>query len=187
HGPGRRACRCGSWLALPLTWGGFVHGMSRSLLEAVMTSRPPHSHMLAALAEAEAAGARGEVPIGAVVASADGTVLGRAGNRTRELADPTAHAETLAIRQACATTGSERLDNADLYVTLEPCAMCAAAISFARVRRLYFGATDPKGGAVEHGPRFFAQATCHHAPEVIGGLSEAKAGALLKQFFASRR
>ena len=117
-----------------------------------MTPRPPQSHMLAALAEAEAAGARGEVPVGAVVVGADGRVLGRAGNRTRELADPTAHAEMLAIRQACAAQGSERLDGADIYVTLEPCPMCAAAISFARIRRLYWGAGDPKGGGVEHGP-----------------------------------
>jgi tRNA(adenine34) deaminase len=143
--------------------------------------------MLAALAEAEAAAARGEVPIGAVVVSAEGTVLGRAGNRTRELADPTAHAEMLAIRQACATTGSERLDAADLYVTLEPCAMCAAAISFARIRRLYFGAGDPKGGGVEHGSRVFSQPTCHYAPEVYGGIEESRAAALLRDFFARRR
>ena len=152
-----------------------------------MTSRLPHRHMLAALAEAEAAGSRGEVPIGAVVVSAEGTVLGRAGNRTRELADPTAHAEMLAIRQACAATGSERLDNADLYVTLEPCAMCAAAMSFARIRRLYFGAGDPKGGGVEHGARIFSQPTCHHAPEVYGGIEESRAAALLRAFFEHRR
>ena len=152
-----------------------------------MTSRPAESHMLAALAEAEAAGGRGEVPVGAVVAAADGRVLARAGNRTRELADPTAHAEMLAIRQACATQKSERLDGADLYVTLEPCPMCAAAISFARIRRLYFGAADPKGGGVEHGPRIFSQPTCHHAPEVYGGIEEVRAGALLRQFFADRR
>jgi len=140
-----------------------------------------------ALAEAEEARELGEVPIGAVVVSADGEVLARAGNRTLALRDPTAHAELLAIRAACAKLGSERLIGCDLYVTLEPCAMCAAAISFARIRRLYFGATDPKGGAVEHGPRFFTQATCHHAPEIIGGLSESKAALLLKQFFARRR
>ncbi len=143
--------------------------------------------MALALDEAERARDLGEVPIGAVVVNAEGEVLARAGNRTIAMRDPTAHAELLAIRAACAKLGSERLTECDLYVTLEPCAMCAAAISFARIRRLYFGAADPKGGAVEHGPRFFAQATCHHAPEVIGGLSEAKAGALLKQFFASRR
>jgi len=152
-----------------------------------MTSRPPQSHMLAALAEAEAAGARGEVPVGAVVVGADGSVLGRAGNRTRELADPTAHAEMLAIRQACAAQGSERLDGADLYVTLEPCPMCAAAISFARIRRLYWGAGDPKGGGVEHGARIFSQPTCHHAPELYGGFEEARAAALLRDFFARRR
>ncbi len=114
-------------------------------------------------------------------------MLGRAGNRTRELADPTAHAEMLAIRQACAASGSERLDNADLYVTLEPCAMCAAAMSFARIRRLYFGAADPKGGGVEHGARVFSQPTCHHAPEVYGGIEESRAAALLRAFFESRR
>jgi tRNA(Arg) A34 adenosine deaminase TadA len=140
-----------------------------------------------AFAEAEAAGLRGEVPIGAVVVRASGEVLARAGNRTLELRDPTAHAELLAIREACARLGSERLIDCDLYVTLEPCAMCAAAISFARFRRLYFGAADPKGGAVEHGPRFFAQPTCHHAPEIYGGIGEARAGELLKRFFAARR
>ena len=152
-----------------------------------MTSRSAQSHMLAALAEAEAAGVRGEVPVGAVVVAADGAVLARAGNRMRELADPTAHAEMLAIRQACAAQKSERLDGADLYVTLEPCPMCAAAISFARIRRLYFGAGDPKGGGVEHGARIFSQPTCHHAPEVYGGIEEVRAGALLRDFFARRR
>ena len=152
-----------------------------------MTSRPAQSHMLAALAEAEAAGARGEVPVGALVVGADGLVLGRAGNRTRELADPTAHAELLAIRQACAAVASERLDDADLYVTLEPCPMCAAAISFARIRRLYWGAGDPKGGGVEHGARIFSQPTCHHAPELYGGFEEMRAAALLREFFARRR
>jgi tRNA(adenine34) deaminase len=140
-----------------------------------------------ALAEAEAARELGEVPIGAVVISASGEVLASAGNRTLTLRDPTAHAELLAIRAACAKLGSERLVDCDLYVTLEPCAMCAAAISFARVRRLYFGAGDPKGGAIEHGPRFFRQPTCHHAPEVIGGVDETRAAALLKDFFAARR
>jgi tRNA(Arg) A34 adenosine deaminase TadA len=143
--------------------------------------------MLAALAEAEAAAVRGEVPVGAVIVAADGAVLAKAGNRTRELADPTAHAELLAIRQACQALGSERLGDADIYVTLEPCPMCAAAISFARLRRLYFGAGDPKGGGVEHGPRIFSQPTCHHAPEVYGGIEEVRAGALLQQFFESRR
>lgn len=141
------------------------------------------------LAFAEAISARdlGEVPIGAVVVSAAGEVLASAGNRTLALHDPTAHAELLAIRAACAKLDSERLVGCDLYVTLEPCAMCAAAISFARIRRLYFGAPDPKGGAVEHGLRFFAQATCHHAPEVIGGLGESQAASLLRGFFARRR
>jgi len=140
-----------------------------------------------ALEEAEAARARGEVPIGAAVVGSDGAVLASAGNRTLELRDPTAHAELLAIREACAKLGTERLIDCDLYVTLEPCAMCAAAISFARIRRLYFGASDPKGGAVEHGPRIFQQPTCHHAPEVYGGIGETAAANLLKDFFAARR
>ena len=143
--------------------------------------------MLTALAEAEAAAARGEVPVGAVIVAADGAVLAKAGNRTRALSDPTAHAELLAIREACQALGSERLGDADIYVTLEPCPMCAAAISFARLRRLYFGAGDPKGGAVEHGARIFSQPTCHHAPEVYGGIEEVRAGALLQAFFAARR
>lgn len=142
--------------------------------------------MAEALAEANAAGARGEVPVGAVVVS-DGAIVARAGNRTRELSDPTAHAEVLAIRAACAQTGSERLTGMDIYVTLEPCALCAAAISFARLRRLYFGAEDPKGGAVVNGPRFFGQATCHHAPDVYGGLSEVESAEILRGFFAERR
>ena len=140
-----------------------------------------------AMVEAERARELGEMPIGAVIVGADGAVLVKAGNRTLALRDPTAHAELLAIREACAKLGSERLSGCDLYVTLEPCAMCAAAISFARIRRLYFGASDPKGGAVEHGPRFFTQPTCHHAPEVIGGIGETRAAALLKQFFVERR
>ena len=140
-----------------------------------------------ALQEARDAELLGEVPIGAVVVSALGEVVARAGNRTLAMRDPTAHAELLAIREACARLGSERLVDCDLYVTLEPCAMCAAAISFARIRRLYFGAADPKGGSVEHGPRFFRQPTCHHAPEIIGGIGESEASALLKAFFAARR
>jgi tRNA(Arg) A34 adenosine deaminase TadA len=143
--------------------------------------------MLAALAEAEAAGERGEVPVGAVIVGGDGKILARAGNRTRELNDPTAHAEMLAIRAACSAIKSERLTGADLYVTLEPCPMCAAAISFARIRRLYFGAGDPKGGGVEHGPRIFSQPSCHHAPEVYGGIAEARSARLLQAFFARRR
>jgi tRNA(adenine34) deaminase len=144
--------------------------------------------MSLALAEAERAAARGEVPVGAVIVDgASGAVLAASGNEVEARADPTAHAELLAIRAAAAARGSPRLDNCDLYVTLEPCAMCAAAISFARLRRLYFGAADAKGGAVEHGGRFFAQATCHHAPEVYGGIDEARAAALLTRFFAARR
>jgi tRNA(Arg) A34 adenosine deaminase TadA len=139
-----------------------------------------------ALAEAGAAAARGEVPVGAVVVR-DGAVLAAAGNRPRELCDPSAHAEMLAIRAACAAIGDERLVGCDLYVTLEPCPMCAAAISFARIRRLYFGAPDPKGGAVENGVRLFGQPTCHHAPEVYGGIREGEAAALLKGFFGERR
>ncbi len=142
--------------------------------------------MTVAFEEARAAEARGEAPIGAAVACG-GAVIARAGNRTRELADPTAHAEVLAIREAAATLRSERLVDCDLYVTLEPCAMCAGAISHARVRRLYYGAPDPKGGAVDHGPRLFGQPTCHHAPEVIGGLRETEAADLLRAFFAARR
>jgi tRNA(adenine34) deaminase len=144
------------------------------------------SFMDIAIEEARAAQARGEVPIGAVV-TAQGCVLARTGNRTRELNDPTAHAELLAIRAACQRTGSERLPGADLYVTLEPCAMCAAAISFARIRRLYFATEDEKGGGVVHGARFFSLATCHHAPEVYEGIGRERASAMLKAFFASRR
>jgi tRNA(Arg) A34 adenosine deaminase TadA len=140
-----------------------------------------------ALFEAKAAADRGEVPVGAVVVSPSGEVLGRAGNRTLELKDPTAHAEILAIREAAAKLQSERLKGCDLYVTLEPCAMCAAAISFARIRRLYFGADDPKMGAVENGPRFFQQPTCHHAPDVYGGIGERVSADLLTRFFSTRR
>ena len=142
--------------------------------------------MSIALDEARAAAARGEVPVGCVIVRGD-TVIARAGNRTVADKDPTAHAEMLAIRAAAAALGSERLTDCDLYVTLEPCAMCAAAMSFARIRRLYFGAADPKGGAVENGVRFFAQPTCHHRPEVYGGIGESEAAALLREFFAARR
>ena len=146
------------------------------------------SFMDTALDEARSAAERGEVPVGAVLADgATGKILARAGNCTEELKDPTAHAEMLVIRAAATQEGLKRLQDADLYVTLEPCAMCAAAISFARLRRLYFGASDPKGGAVEHGPRFFAQSTCHHRPEVYGGIGERAAGDLLKAFFRMRR
>ena len=143
--------------------------------------------METALAEARAAGARGEVPVGAVVVAPDGRVVAAAGNRTRELNDPTAHAEVLAIRAACAASGVERLPGHDLYVTLEPCPMCAAAISFARIGRLYYGAEDPKSGGVAHGARVFAHPQCHHAPEVYDGIGAGEAGRLLKDFFAGRR
>jgi len=146
----------------------------------------PQSFMDDALAEARGAAAANEVPVGAVVVR-DGTVVARAGNRTLRDRDPTAHAEMLAIRIAAAALGTERLTDCDLYVTLEPCAMCAAAISFARIRRLYYGAAEPKGGAVENGVRLFASPTCHHRPEVYGGMGESEAGALLKAFFQARR
>jgi tRNA(adenine34) deaminase len=144
------------------------------------------SFMQIALDEARAAQARGEVPVGCVVVRGP-DIVARAGKRTLSDKDPTAHAELLAIRQAAAALGSERLADCDLYVTLEPCAMCASAMSFARIRRLYFGAADPKGGAVEHGVRFFAQATCHHRPEVYGGINESECATLLRDFFGARR
>jgi tRNA(adenine34) deaminase len=143
--------------------------------------------MVKAFAEASAAAARGEVPVGAVIVDAAGIIIASAGNRTVERHDPTAHAEILAIREAGLALSSERLINCDLYVTLEPCAMCAAAISFARLRRIYFAAADEKSGAVENGPRFFNQATCHHAPEVYSGIGEAEAKTLLQEFFKKRR
>lgn len=139
-----------------------------------------------ALAEAKAAAAAGEVPVGALIAR-DGEVLAKAGNRTLRDRDPTAHAEVLVLRAAARKLDSERLIGCDLYVTLEPCTMCASAISFARIRRLYFGASDPKGGAVESGVRFFSAPTCHHKPEVYGGIGEAEASAILKDFFAAKR
>ena len=142
--------------------------------------------MSVALAEAEAAGARGEVPIGAAIV-VGGEIVARAGNRTREFFDATAHAEMLAIREASRKLSSERLDAADLYVTLEPCVMCAGAISFSRIRRLYFGAADEKGGAVVSGVRFFASPTCHHAPEIYPGIGEVRSSELLKGFFRDRR
>jgi tRNA(adenine34) deaminase len=142
--------------------------------------------MSVAFEEAVAAGQRGEVPIGAAISNS-GEVIARAGNRTLASKDPTAHAELLAIRAACAKLGTERLGGCDIYVTLEPCAMCAAAISFARLRRLYWAAPDPKGGAVEHGPRIFTQPTCHHMPQCYGGFRENEAAELLKAFFADRR
>lgn len=139
-----------------------------------------------ALQEARAAALRGEVPVGAVVVK-DGTIITKAGNRTREANDPTAHAEMIAIREACRLMKTERLTGCDLHVTLEPCPMCAAAISFARIRRLYFGASDPKGGAVESGVRLFNQPTCHHSPDVYSGIGEKEAGNLLRAFFRDRR
>ncbi|WP_147103412.1 nucleoside deaminase [Tateyamaria sp. syn59] len=145
------------------------------------------SFMDQALEEARAAGARGEVPVGAVVVSPEGQIVARAGNRTRELSDPTAHAEVLAIRAACADAGSERLVGHDLYVTLEPCAMCAAAIAAARIGRLYYGASDPKSGGVAHGARVFSHAQSHHVPEVYDGIGGSEAEEMLKRFFASRR
>jgi tRNA(adenine34) deaminase len=144
------------------------------------------SFMEQALDEARKAQARGEVPVGCVVVR-NGTIIAAAGNRTLADRDPTAHAEMLAIRAAAKIVGSERLTDCDLHVTLEPCAMCAAAISFARIHRLYYGAADPKGGAVEHGARFFTQPTCHHRPEIYGGISESASADLLREFFAARR
>jgi tRNA(adenine34) deaminase len=142
--------------------------------------------MSLAFAEARSAELRGETPIGAALVR-EGMVIASAGNRTRGLSDPTAHAEMIVIREAAAEVGSERLVGCDLYVTLEPCAMCAGAISHARLRRLYYAAPDPKGGAVDNGPRLFRQPTCHHAPEVYGGLRESEATAMLKAFFAAKR
>src|SRR6476646_6368509 len=147
---------------------------------------PQPSLMSIALEEARAAAARAEVPVGCVIVR-EGQIVARAGNRTLADKDPTAHAELLAIRAAAAALGSERLTGCDLYVTLEPCAMCAAAMSFARIRRLYFGAADPKMGAVENGVRFFANASCHHRPEVYGGIGGEEGAMLLKGFFKSRR
>ncbi len=144
------------------------------------------SFMELALEEARAAGGRGEVPVGCVIVR-DGKVVANAGNRTLAERDPTAHAEIVAIRSACAALGTERLSDCDLYVTLEPCAMCAGAVAFARIRRLYYGAPDPKGGAVDNGVKFFASPSCHHRPEVYGGLADAEASALLKSFFQDKR
>ena len=152
-----------------------------------MTSESGSSHMQVALSEARLAAGRGEVPVGAVLVAPNGKPFMSDGNRTRERSDPTAHAEIVVIRQACQALGSERLGSFDLYVTLEPCAMCAAAISFARIRRLYFAAADPKMGAVESGQRFFNQPTCHHVPEVYGGLGESDSAVLLRSFFEKRR
>jgi tRNA(adenine34) deaminase len=149
-----------------------------------MTREAP---MVRALAEAEAAAAAGEVPVGAALFDGDGRLVAASGNRVERDRDPTAHAEIVVLREAARRLGSARLDGCDLYVTLEPCPMCAAAISLARVRRLYFGAYDPKAGGVEHGPRIFGQPTCHHRPEIYGGIEEARAGELLRRFFRARR
>lgn len=143
--------------------------------------------MALALQEARSAAKRGEVPVGAVLVSPEGDILAKNGNRTIELNDPTAHAEILVIRQACFDMGSQRLSGCDLYVSLEPCSMCASAISNARINRLYYGAEDVKSGGVDHGPRIFSQKTCHHSPEVYGGINETDAAALLTDFFASKR
>ena len=143
--------------------------------------------MRRALEEAVAAGSRGEIPVGAVIVDAQGAVIASTGNDTRRTSDPTAHAELLAIRQAAAKLGAERLDGCTLYVTLEPCAMCAGAIAHARLERLVFGAYDPKGGAVDHGPRFFEQSTCLHRPDIAGGVDAEACGAVLKEFFANLR
>jgi tRNA(adenine34) deaminase len=152
----------------------------------VSAKKPGQSFWDIAFYEASAAGERGETPVGAVIVM-DGKLVAAAGNRTLELKDPTAHAEVLAIRMACEKIGSERLPEADLYVTLEPCTLCAGAISFARIRRLYFAATDPKGGAIESGVRFFDARTCHHRPDFYGGFREAEAAKMLKDFFAQKR
>lgn len=152
-----------------------------------MASPDRLGHMELALREAESAAARGEVPVGAVLVGPDGTILATAGNRTREVSDPSAHAEMLVIRAGASRLGSERLTGCDLYVTLEPCPMCAAVISFARIRRLYYGAADPKSGGIEHGPRIFSHATCHHRPEIYPGLGEHESAALLRAFFTARR
>ncbi len=152
-----------------------------------MTSAVRPDYMELALSEARAAARRGEVPVGAVVVAPDGRIVDSAGNMTRATTDPTAHAEIVAIRRACARLGIDRLTGFDLYVTLEPCPMCAAAVSFARIRRLYYGAADPKGGGVVHGARVFSHPTCHHVPEIYDGIGEAEASALLKSFFAEKR
>ncbi len=145
------------------------------------------THMQAALAQAQAASQRGEVPVGAVIVAPNGKVVAAQGNRTRELNDPTAHAETLAIREACSVLGQERLIDHDLYVTLEPCPMCASVISFARIRRLYYGASDPKSGGVAQGPRIFDHPQCHHVPEVYDGIAAADCETLLRDFFSKLR
>lgn len=152
-----------------------------------MTGFPASAAMALALAEARAAAVRGEVPVGVVIAAADGTILAAAGNRTIEQSDPTAHAEILAIRAACAAAASPRLPGATLYATLEPCPMCAAAIGQARIGRVVYGASDPKSGGIEHGPRIFSHPQAHHVPEIVSGVGETEAAALLRDFFRARR
>ena len=168
----------------PIPWPLTAPGAATTLGTMNETEFP----MSQAISEAQDAAVRGEVPVGCVlVAAVTGNVIAAAGNRTEELGDPTAHAEMLAIREAVARHKTPRLEEVDMYVTLEPCAMCAAVISFARIRRLYFGAYDPKGGGVEHGGKFFSQPTCHHAPEVYGGMEETQCAHMLKTFFAEKR
>jgi tRNA(Arg) A34 adenosine deaminase TadA len=162
--------------------------VSKSAEIANPSGDPSGDPMAEALAQAERSGARGEVPVGAVlVDGGSGRILAASGNRVEELHDPTAHAELLVLRAAAAVGAAKRLPDADLYVTLEPCPMCAQAIAFARLRRVYFGAYDPKGGGVDHGPRIFQQPTCHHRPEVYGGIREREAADLLQRFFRERR
>jgi len=168
-----------SCIAWPCYWSGAGHSVERAVIAV-------GDFMKEALKEARQAGESGEVPVGAVIVR-DGEMIAACGNLTETKGDPTAHAELLAIRAACEVLSTARLMDCDLYVTLEPCAMCATAISFARIRRLYFGAYDPKGGGVEYGARIFQQPTCHHKPEVIGGLQENECGALLREFFRGRR
>jgi tRNA(adenine34) deaminase len=165
--------------------GGFMPGID-ALIKPPNRTLMPKSFMDQALDLARVAAAAGEVPVGCVVVR-DGVVIARAANRTLTDRDPSAHAEMVAVREAARALGTERLTECDLFVTLEPCAMCAGAISFARIRRLYYGAVDPKGGAVDSGVRFFGSPTCHHRPEVYGGIGESEAGALLREFFAARR
>ena len=157
------------------------------MTEMTGMSEMPEGPMARALAEARAGAGRGEVPVGAVLVGPEGQILAASGNRIEELSDPTAHAELLVIRQAAQAESAPRLTGCDLYVTLEPCPMCAQAIAFARIRRLYYGADDPKGGGVVNGPRIFSQTSCHHEPEVYGGIEEARAGRLLEEFFKDRR
>ena len=189
----RRDVPAYDWDGVPGSAGPIDFHLSSTLLDGAVCrrqgsgmSKKSHSYMKLALGVAERAAARGEVPVGAVIVQ-DGKLLVRAGNRVEADNDPTAHAEILAIRAAAGILGTPRLAGCDLYVTLEPCAMCAAAISMARIRRLYFGAYDPKGGGVENGPRFFGQPTCHHTPDVYGGIAESECGELLKEFFRELR